>query len=118
MAGIADSFFAFFGLDVGQQRALLGLRLRLMRRQFQREPGKMAGFLAFLIFFGPLVIVLAIVSAYAYLELPGTWPAQVMGIVLCLLWLAWIILPVFAFRTNEGLDLARLLIFPLIYLIR
>lgn len=113
MAGIADSFFAFFGLDVGQQRALLGLRLRLMRRQFQREPGKMAGFLAFLIFFGPLVIVLAIVSAYAYLELPGTWPAQVMGIVLCLLWLAWIILPVFAFRTNEGLDLARLLIFPL-----
>ncbi len=113
MAGVASGFWARFGLDPAKQRALLTLRLRLLRRQFQREPGKMMGFAVFVIFFGPLIIALAVGTGYAYLELPGMWPAQVMGIVLCLLWLAWIILPVFAFRTNEGLDLSRLLIYPL-----
>ncbi|MFN3982455.1 MAG: hypothetical protein ACK4SA_18925, partial [Caldilinea sp.] len=59
MAGIADRFFAALGLDGAQQRALLELRLLLTRRQFEREPGKLAGFFLFLVIFGPIVLLLA-----------------------------------------------------------
>ena len=51
----------------------------------------MHGFLTFLIFFRPLVIVLAIVSAYAYQELPGVWRRRSWHRALPAL-LAWIIL--------------------------
>jgi ABC-2 type transport system permease protein len=113
MAGVADRFFAAFGLDGARQRALLKLRLLLTRRQFEREPGKLAGFFLFLVIFGPIVLLLAAGSGFAYLTSPQPWPVQILGIVLSGLWLAWIVLPLFAFRTNEGLDLSRLLIYPL-----
>ncbi len=113
MAGVADRLYTAFGLDSARQRALLGLRLRLTRRQFEREPGKLAGFFVFLVLFGPLVLLLAVGSGFAYLASPEPWPAQILGIVLSGLWLAWVVLPLFAFRTNEGLDLSRLLVYPL-----
>ena len=113
MAGLADRFFHVLGLDAARQRALLRLRARLAMRQFEREPGRMVGFIVFLVIFGPLVLLLAAGSGFAYLAAPEPWPVQILGIVLSGLWLAWIMLPLFAFRTNEGLDLSRLLIFPL-----
>ncbi len=113
MAGVADPIFHALGLDATKQRALIRLRMRLVRRQFEREPGKIAGFLVFLVIFGPLVLLFSAVSGFAYMAAPEPWPVQVLGIVLSGLWLAWIVLPLFAFRTNEGLDLSRLLLYPL-----
>lgn len=113
MAGVADRALAFLGLDAARQRALIGLRLRLLRRQFEREPGRMVGFIVFLVIFGPLVLLLAAASGFVYVAAPEPWPVQTVGIVLTGLWLAWIALPLFAFRTNESLDLSRLLVYPL-----
>ncbi|HAJ37524.1 MAG TPA: hypothetical protein DCL15_17795 [Chloroflexi bacterium] len=113
MAGIVDRPLTWLGLDAARQRALIGLRLRLLRRQFEREPGRMVGFIVFLVIFGPLVLLLAAFSAFIYLAAPDPWPVQALGIVLTGLWLAWVALPLFAFRTNEGLDLSRLLVYPL-----
>jgi ABC-2 type transport system permease protein len=113
MAGIAERVFGLLGLDAARQRALIGLRLRLVRRQFEREPGRVVGFVLFLIIFGPLVLLLAAASAFVYVAAPAPWPVQTLGLVLTGLWLAWIVLPLFAFRTNEGLDLSRLLVYPL-----
>lgn len=113
MAGVIERILDATRLDAAKQRALLHLRLRLLLRQFQREPGRMAGFVVFLIIFGPIILLLAAGSAFAYIAAPDPWPVQLLGIVLTLLWLAWIALPLFAFRTNEGLDLARLLVYPL-----
>ncbi|HHY58894.1 MAG TPA: hypothetical protein GYA08_26065 [Chloroflexi bacterium] len=113
MAGLTDRALAFLGLDAARQRALIGLRLRLLRRQFEREPGRMVGFIVFLVIFGPLVLLLATASGFVYVAAPAPWPVQTMGIVLTGLWLAWIALPLFAFRTNESLDLSRLLVYPL-----
>ncbi|MBK8797657.1 MAG: hypothetical protein IPM07_15475 [Anaerolineales bacterium] len=110
MAGVAERLFATFKLDAAKQQALLRLRLRLLRRQFEREPGQMVGFLVFLVIFGPLVLLVATASGFAYVAAPDPWPVQVMGIVLSVLWLIWIVLPLLAFRTNEGLDLSRLLV--------
>lgn len=113
MAGLADRTLSLLGLDAERQRALIGLRLRLLQRQFEREPGRMVGFIVFLVVFGPLVLLLAAISAFIYVAAPDPWPVQAVGIVLTGLWLAWIALPLFAFRTNEGLDLSRLLVYPL-----
>lgn len=113
MAGITDRALTGLGLDATRQRALIGLRLRLLQRQFEREPGRMVGFIVFLVIFGPLVLLLATVSGFVYVAAPAPWPVQTVGIVLTGLWLAWIALPLFAFRTNEGLDLSRLLVYPL-----
>lgn len=113
MAGVADRALRLLGLDAARQRALIGLRLRLLQRQFEREPGRMVGFIVFLVLFGPLVLLLATVSGFIYVAAPEPWPVQTVGIVLTGLWLAWIALPLFAFRTNESLDLSRLLVYPL-----
>jgi ABC-2 type transport system permease protein len=59
------------------------------------------------------VLLLATASGFVYVAAPEPWPVQAVGIVLTGLWLAWIALPLFAFRTNEGLDLSRLLVYPL-----
>lgn len=113
MAGVVDRTLTRLGLDAARQRALIGLRLRLLQRQFEREPGRMVGFIVFLVIFGPLVLLLAALSAFIYVAAPAPWPVQALGIVLTGLWLAWGVLPLLAFRTNEGLDLARLLVYPL-----
>lgn len=113
MAGLVARILSVTRLDGAKQRALLHLRLRLLLRQFQREPGRMAGFVVFLLIFGPIILLLAAGSGFAYIAAPDPWPVQLLGIVLTALWLAWIALPLFAFRTNEGLDLARLLVYPL-----
>lgn len=113
MAGVAERVFGLLGLDAARQRALLGLRLRLVRRQFEREPGRVVGFVLFLVIFGPLLLLAAAASAFVYIAAPQPWPVQTLGLVLTGLWLAWIVLPLLAFRTNEGLDLSRLLVYPL-----
>jgi len=113
MAGVAERVFAMFKLDAAKQQALLRLRLLLLRRQFEREPGRMVGFMVFLAIFGPLVLLVATASGFVYVAAPDPWPVQAMGIVLSALWLIWIVLPLLAFRTNEGLDLSRLLVYPL-----
>ncbi|MCS6826795.1 MAG: hypothetical protein NZ553_09300 [Caldilinea sp.] len=113
MAGLAAHLVDIAGLDLAKQRTLLELRLRLLRRQFEREPGRIVGFVLLLVFVGPFVLLMAIGTGVAYRLAPQPWPAQLLAGVLVALWLAWIALPLLAFRTNEGLDLSRLLLYPL-----
>jgi len=113
MAGLTARLVSAIGLDPARQRTLLGLRLRLLRRQFEREPGRIVGLLLLLVIAGPIVLLMAIGTGFAYRLAPQPWPVQVLAGVLVGLWLAWIALPLLAFRTNEGLDLSRLLLYPL-----
>jgi len=84
-----------------------------MVRQFMRQPGQLGGIIVMLVTLGPLVLILAGMSAFVYLTAPGIWPVNVLALVLVGLWLVWIVLPLLAFRMNEGLDMERLLIYPL-----
>lgn len=113
MAGLVARLVSVAGLDPAKQRTLLGLRLRLLRRQFEREPGRIVGLVLLLALVGPFVLLAAIGTGFAYRLAPQPWPALVLAGVLVALWVAWIALPLFAFRTNEGLDLSRLLLYPL-----
>ncbi len=108
-----NRLFTRLGLDATRQSALLRVRARLTLRTFMRQRGRIVGLILTALCFAPLILGAAIGSAYGYLNLPDPWPAQLLGAVLVLLWLIWIVAPVLAFRLNEGLDLTRLLIYPL-----
>jgi ABC-2 type transport system permease protein len=52
-------------------------------------------------------------SALGYLYLPEPWPGQLLAAVLTGLWLVWIGLPLTTFSLNEGMDITRLLVYPM-----
>lgn len=108
-----NAALAALGLDPLKQATLLRTRGRLTMRQFTREPGRIVGLVMAALFFAPLAIGASIGTAIGYLRLPEPWPAQLLGIVLVALWLIWLVAPFFAFNLNEGLDLTRLLVYPL-----
>lgn len=94
-------------------RTLLGLRARLTWRQFFAERGRLVGLIISLLVLVPLMIGAGFGSAVGYLYLPEPWPAQLLAAVLTVLWLLWIFLPLTTFSLNEGLDITRLLIYPI-----
>lgn len=101
------------GLDVQKQQALFRARGRLTLRRFTREKGRLVGAFIAAIFFIPFTLAAAAGTALAYWRAPDPWPAQILGLVLVVLWGLWIIIPIFAFRLNDGLDLEHLLVYPL-----
>lgn len=94
-------------------RALLVLRARLMVRLFAAERGRLVILLMVFAVFLPLVLGMGIGTALGYLRAPAPWPANILGLVLVALWLAWILIPLVAFSLNEGMDMTRLLVYPL-----
>lgn len=105
--------FTSLGLDAPRQAMLFRVRAKLILRQFTRQRGKIVGLLLTALVFAPLAIGAAFGTAIGYWQLPPPWPAQLLGGVLVMLWIIWIVAPVLAFRLNEGLDLTRLLVYPL-----
>jgi ABC-2 type transport system permease protein len=114
MAGVADRALTLLGLDAARQRALdrAAAAAACGASSSASRGGWWASSSSWCIF-GPLVLLLATASGFVYVAAPEPWPVQAVGIVLTGLWLAWIALPLFAFRTNESLDLSRLLVYPL-----
>lgn len=101
------------GLDAEKQKALFRTQARLTLRQFTREKGRLVGAFIAAIFFIPFTLAAAAGTTLAYRRAPEPWPAQILGLVLVALWGLWMIIPIFAFRLNKGLDLERLLTYPL-----
>ncbi|MCI0394127.1 MAG: hypothetical protein L0322_04225, partial [Chloroflexi bacterium] len=100
-------------VDVTRLRALLGLRARLTWRQYAREPGRLLTGIIVILSLTPVVIGIGIATAAGYLALPDPWPAQLLGGVLVFLWFIWLTFPFFIASLNEGLDLSRLMVYPL-----
>ena len=109
---IAMAFF-LFGLDGAKQAALLRLRARLTWRQYTGETGRVISAIMGLIFFAPIAIGSAIGSAIGYMRLPEPWPVELLGSILTVLWVIWIFAPMLLFAVNQGLDLTRVLSYPL-----
>ncbi len=101
------------GLRWQQLRALLILRARLMIRMFTAEQGRLVGLAMFILIGLPLALGLGFGTAVGYLQLPEPGPAQLLAAVLTGLWIAWMLIPLVAFSVNEGLDITRLLVYPL-----
>lgn len=101
------------GLDRRRLKTLFYLRGRLTLRQFSRERGRIANALFVILLVLPLVVGAAVATGVGYLRLPDQWPAELLGVVLTAIWLIWLIFPIVVSSLNEGLDITRLLVYPL-----
>ncbi|MDX1414886.1 MAG: hypothetical protein R3293_11895 [Candidatus Promineifilaceae bacterium] len=101
------------GLDKRRVGSLWRLKGRLMLRAYTRERGRLIGAITALLFLVPFVLFVSVGTALGYLRLPPPWPAQLLGVVLVLLWFIWLIFPVFFSSLNEAADITLLLIYPL-----
>lgn len=104
---------ARLGIDPRKQSVLFRLRALLTWRQFMREPGQIIGVIGFLLFFVPVSLGLAIGSGAGYLFLDDPWPGEILAAVLTIVTLVWILAPLLSYRLNEGLDITRLMLYPL-----
>lgn len=108
MAGVIQTL----GLNPTHQKALFRLRARLAWRQYVSEPGRIVGVIALALVLLPLIGGAAVGTTIGYLRLPPPWPAQLLGGVLVLLWGIWLLAPIILFSLNEGMDMTRLLVYP------
>ena len=113
MAGLgASRLLPALGLNPTHQKALFRLRARLAWRQYVSEPGRIVSLILFGLVLLPLVLGAAVGTTLGYLRLPQPWPAQLLGGVLTLLWGIWLLAPIILFSLNEGMDMTRLLVYP------
>jgi ABC-2 type transport system permease protein len=101
------------GLDRRRLKTLFYLRGRLTLRQFSRERGRIVGAVLISLIVLPLVLGASVATVVGYWQLPDHWPAELLAAVLTIIWLVWLIFPVIFSSINEGLDITRLLVYPL-----
>src|SRR5258708_23343279 len=94
-------------------RWLAWLRVKMLLRNFRRRPSTLVftiiGLLALLFIAGELAFVLDL--AFNGLSLPAA--TEVLYLFFSGMLLFWIVLPLLAYSTNEGLDVTKLQLFPL-----
>ncbi len=103
-------------LHADKLRWLLWLRWKIVTRGFTRGAGRVSRIIGtiFLILFGlPLIGGIAVLTFFAYRNLPFPANAEILFLVLTGICLLWILLPLLEFTVNEGLDISKLALFPL-----
>jgi ABC-2 type transport system permease protein len=94
-------------------RWLFWLRWKLFLRGFTREKGRIVGAI-FLVLFGlPLMGGLAVGTFFLYRYAPPPLNTEILFLVLTGIYIAWTVLPLLEYSVNEGLDLSKLVLFPL-----
>lgn len=102
-----------FVLHAKKLRWLFWLRLVISVRSLTRRKGYVIGTVILLLLVVLLAGGAAVGTFFAYRTLPALASAEVLFLVLTGVYLAWMVLPLFEFSLNEGLDLSKLQIFPL-----
>src|SRR5437588_5677002 len=94
-------------------RWLFWLRWKLLLRGFTRDRARIIGAIVMLVFGLPFYAGIAVGTFFAYRYLPYPANMEVLFLVLTGVYLLWIVLPLFEFTVNEGLDVSKLMLFPL-----
>ncbi len=98
---------------VAHIRALLWLRWRVTVRSYTLSRQRRVGLALLLLCLLGMGGGGALVTGIAYVSLPGAEAAHLLIAVLTLGWLLWLLLPLFQYTVNEGLDITRLQTYPL-----
>jgi ABC-2 type transport system permease protein len=95
-------------------RWLFWLRWKMFTRGFARGgASRIIGVVILGIFLAIAGGGLAIATYFAYTKLAAPANAEVLFLVLTIIYVIWIVLPLLQINTNEGLDLSKLTQFPL-----
>lgn len=127
MAGIADSRApsaapaglageppraVSFAIRPSHVRALLWLRWKITLRGYARSWQRVVGLIFALLFIIPAAGGVATLTAFGYLTTPYAFATQILFVVVALLYLIWAALPLLQYTLNEGLDVTKLVIYP------
>ncbi len=94
-------------------RWLFWLRWKLFLRGFTRDRGRIIATIFMIVFGLPFYSGIAIGTFFAYRFLPPPANTEVLFLVLTGVYLFWLVLPLLEFTVNEGLDVSKLILFPL-----
>src|SRR6266487_2045025 len=94
-------------------RWLFWLRWKLFQRSFTRDKARIITTIVIVVFGLPFYGGIAAGTFLAYRFLPYPANAEVLFLVLTAVYLLWMVLPLFEFTVNEGLDVSKLMLFPL-----
>src|SRR5438876_5705761 len=94
-------------------RWLFWLRWKLFLRGFSRDRSRIIATILMIVFGLPLYCGIALATFFAYRYLPAPANAEILFFVLTGVYLMWMVLPLLEFTVNEGLDVSKLLLFPL-----
>ena len=94
-------------------RWLFWLRWKLFQRGFTRDKARIITTIIIVVFGLPFYSAIAAGTYLAYRFLPYPANAEVLFLVLTAVYLLWMVLPLFEFTVNEGLDVSKLMLFPL-----
>src|ERR1700730_9556239 len=94
-------------------RCLFWLRWKLFQRGFTRDKPRIIVAIFMIVFGLPIYTGIAIATFLGYRLLPVPANAEVLFLVLTGVYLVWMVLPLLEFTVNEGLDVSKLMLFPL-----
>ncbi len=94
-------------------RWLFWLRWKILTRGFTRNPASAVGAVVLLLIVLWIAGLAAVGTFFAYHSLPSPANSEVLYLVLTGVLLLWIMLPLFEFTANEGLDVSKLTLYPL-----
>ncbi len=94
-------------------RWLFWLRWKIFTRGFVRSPWSAIGSIFLFLFVLGFAGSIAVGSFFAYRLLPVPANTEILFIVLTAVYFLWIILPLLEYTVNEGLDVSKLIQFPL-----
>ncbi len=103
-------------INTDKLRWLFWLRWKMFLRGFTRASGRVSYIIGtiFQLLFGLLIGGgVGVGSYFAYRYLPTPANVEVLFLILTGAYILWLVLPLFEYSVNEGLDLSKLALFPL-----
>ncbi|HVB59779.1 MAG TPA: hypothetical protein VNE61_01170 [Ktedonobacteraceae bacterium] len=94
-------------------RWLFWLRWKLFLRGFSRDRNRIISTIFLIIFGIPFFGAVAVGTVFGYRLLPYPANSELLFLVLTAVYLLWLALPLLEFTVNEGLDVSKLMPFPL-----
>ena len=94
-------------------RRLLWLKWTLVRRGLMRDRTRLIGAIVFLALMLPVAVLLGVASYLLYANLPRAAAAELLFAVLALLFVGWLVVPIFLYTLNDSVDPSKLFHYPL-----
>jgi ABC-2 type transport system permease protein len=94
-------------------RHLLWLKWTLTRRGLARDRQRLIGAILFLLLIVPIALVMGVATFLLYRGLPRPAAGEFLYLVLTLLFVGWVVAPLFLYNLNESLDVSRLFLYPI-----
>lgn len=84
-----------------------------MIRGYKRNATALLGVAATVLFTLPASVAIALGAFFAFRNVPAPYPGHILQAALLLIYLIWLLTPLFGYSLNESYDVSRLFIYPL-----